>query len=150
MIEDRRKRPPNRRLDSWKEIAAFFGRDERTVKRWEKERGLPVLRLPGARGGVYAFTDDLAQWMEAPKADSSVSAGKKSGVRRLAAESGRPVGQVEHGSVAVLEQAETSEREAAHAGPNTSSKIHNAWFPRLSLALLLVAAAAVVVLQYEK
>jgi len=65
MLEDRRKHPPNRRLDSWKEIAAHFGRDERTVKRWEKERGLPVRRLPGARGGVYAFTDDLARWMEA-------------------------------------------------------------------------------------
>ena len=36
-----------RRLDSWKEIAAFFDRDERTVKRWEKERGLPVHRTPG-------------------------------------------------------------------------------------------------------
>src|SRR4051812_38445396 len=29
------------RLKSWKEIAAFFGTDERTVRRWE-ERGLPV------------------------------------------------------------------------------------------------------------
>src|SRR5215469_1748862 len=64
MFDDRRKHPPDRRLDSWKEIAAYFGRDERTVKRWEKERGLPIRRLPGARGGVYAFTDDLACWME--------------------------------------------------------------------------------------
>src|SRR5271167_2759327 len=63
VVEDRRKRPPNRRLDSWKEIASFFGRDERTVKRWEKERGLPVRRLPGAHGGVYAYSDDLVQWM---------------------------------------------------------------------------------------
>jgi hypothetical protein len=30
---------PKKRLDSWKEIAAFFGRDARTVKRWEEERG---------------------------------------------------------------------------------------------------------------
>jgi len=36
-----------KRLDSWKEIAAFFGRAERTVKRWEAARGLPVHRLPG-------------------------------------------------------------------------------------------------------
>jgi hypothetical protein len=27
---------PKKRLDSWKEIAAFFGRDERTVKRLGK------------------------------------------------------------------------------------------------------------------
>src|ERR1700719_3500528 len=56
-----------KRLDSWKEIAAFFGRDERTVKRWEKERGLPVYRVPGsARGGVFAYSQELAEWLKAP------------------------------------------------------------------------------------
>jgi hypothetical protein len=56
-----------KRLDSWKEIATFFDRDERTVKRWEKERGLPVYRVPGsARGGVFAYADELAEWLEAP------------------------------------------------------------------------------------
>jgi tetratricopeptide (TPR) repeat protein len=55
---------PNRRLDSWKEIAAFFDRDERTVKRWEKERSLPVHRLPGgSRARVFAFTGELERWM---------------------------------------------------------------------------------------
>ena len=53
----------NRRIDSWKEIAAFFGRDERTVKRWEKERGLPVHRLPGERGGVFAWSQELTRWL---------------------------------------------------------------------------------------
>jgi hypothetical protein len=38
-----------KRLDSWKEIAAFFGRAERTVKRWEGARGLPVPSCPGER-----------------------------------------------------------------------------------------------------
>src|SRR5580698_8753106 len=56
-----------KRLDSWKEIAAFFGRDERTVKRWEKERGLPVYRVPGsARGGVFAYAGELAEWLKVP------------------------------------------------------------------------------------
>ncbi len=46
-----------RRLDSWKEIAAYFERDERTVKRWEKEKGLPVHRMPENSGArVFAFT----------------------------------------------------------------------------------------------
>src|ERR1700685_322211 len=50
------------RLDSWKEIAVFFGRDERTVRRWEKERGLPAHRVPGGgRGGVFAYTDELRE-----------------------------------------------------------------------------------------
>jgi len=58
---------PNRRLDSWKEIAAFFARDERTVKRWEKERGLPVHRLPGtAKAGVFAYSDELSAWLTPP------------------------------------------------------------------------------------
>jgi tetratricopeptide (TPR) repeat protein len=58
----------NRRLDSWKEIAAFFDRDERTVRRWEKERALPVHRVPGkGRGSVYAFTSELAQWLKSPQ-----------------------------------------------------------------------------------
>jgi tetratricopeptide (TPR) repeat protein len=59
-----------KRLDSWKEIATFFGRDERTVKRWEKERGLPVYRVPGsARGGVFAYAEELAEWLKAPTWD---------------------------------------------------------------------------------
>jgi len=55
----------NHRLDSWKEIAAFFGRDERTVRRWEKERALPAHRVPGGeRGGVFAYTDELREWLK--------------------------------------------------------------------------------------
>jgi tetratricopeptide (TPR) repeat protein len=56
-----------KRLDSWKEIAAFFDRDERTVNRWEKELALPVHRLPGTKGRVYAYSDELSAWLAAPK-----------------------------------------------------------------------------------
>jgi tetratricopeptide (TPR) repeat protein len=58
---------PGRRIDSWKEIAAFFGRDERTVRRWEKERSLPVHRIPGERGGVFAYTDELTRWLNSTR-----------------------------------------------------------------------------------
>src|SRR5271156_6294492 len=65
---------PTKRLDSWKEIATFFGRDERTVKRWEKERGLPVYRVPGsARGGVFAYAEELAEWLKAPHGNWEVA-----------------------------------------------------------------------------
>jgi tetratricopeptide (TPR) repeat protein len=61
--------PENRRLDSWKEIASFFGRDERTVKRWERSRSLPVHRIPGGeRGGVFAYTAELTRWLNTPLA----------------------------------------------------------------------------------
>src|SRR5947199_8842789 len=54
------------RLDSWKEIAAYIGRDIRTAMRWEKERGLPVHRVPGdgTRQPVFAYKDELDEWLE--------------------------------------------------------------------------------------
>jgi hypothetical protein len=52
-----------RRLTSWKEIASHLGRDVRTVLRWEKQRGLPVYRVPGETGRVvFAYTDELDAW----------------------------------------------------------------------------------------
>lgn len=54
---------PLRRFDSWKEIAAYFGRDVRTVRRWEKNEALPVHRhLHRSRGSVYAFQHELDDW----------------------------------------------------------------------------------------
>ncbi|MGA3212710.1 MAG: hypothetical protein ABSD20_15495 [Terriglobales bacterium] len=62
----------NQRIDSWKEIAAFFGRDERTVKRWEKERALPVHRVPGSeRGGVFAYRGELTRWLNSNLKDET-------------------------------------------------------------------------------
>jgi tetratricopeptide (TPR) repeat protein len=70
---------PKKRLDSWKEIASFFGRDERTVKRWEKERGLPIYRVPGsARGGVFAYAEELTEWLEKRDSALEVVAGSQS------------------------------------------------------------------------
>jgi Tfp pilus assembly protein PilF len=64
MAAETAKNPSERRLNSWKEIAAFVGRDERTVKRWEQTRGLPVRRLPGT-GHVYvfAYVDEINAWL---------------------------------------------------------------------------------------
>jgi Flp pilus assembly protein TadD len=53
-----------RTLVSWKEIAVFLNRSESTVKRWERERGLPVHRIPGGdRGGVFAYSNELGDWL---------------------------------------------------------------------------------------
>jgi hypothetical protein len=47
--------PPDDRLESWKEIAAYLKRDVSTVQRWEKKESLPVHRLPHDKlGSVYA------------------------------------------------------------------------------------------------
>jgi Tfp pilus assembly protein PilF len=54
-----------RKLESWKEVAAFLHRDESTVRRWERTRGLPMHRVPGgARSTVFAYTDELIAWLE--------------------------------------------------------------------------------------
>jgi Tfp pilus assembly protein PilF len=53
------------RLESWKEIAAYLRRSERTVRRWEEKEGLPVHRLQhDRRGSVYAYTSELDGWRE--------------------------------------------------------------------------------------
>jgi TolB-like protein/Tfp pilus assembly protein PilF len=56
-------RPPEGRLDSWKEIAAHLKRGVTTVQRWEKDEGLPVHRLLHSRGdSVFAWRSELDSW----------------------------------------------------------------------------------------
>jgi tetratricopeptide (TPR) repeat protein len=53
----------NVRLESWKEIASYLNRSERTVRRWEDNEGLPVHRLHhDKRGSVYAYAAELDAW----------------------------------------------------------------------------------------
>jgi tetratricopeptide (TPR) repeat protein len=60
------------RLNSWKEIAAFFDKDIRTVRRWEADRALPVHRLPGAeRSGVFAYVSELQGWLHEASSGSA-------------------------------------------------------------------------------
>jgi TolB-like protein/Tfp pilus assembly protein PilF len=60
-----------RRLESWKAIAAYLGRDVTTVRRWEKREGLPVHRLHHSKlGSVYAYTTELDAWRNERAADA--------------------------------------------------------------------------------
>jgi uncharacterized protein len=61
---DRSHEPPgDKRLDSWKEIAAYLKRDVATVRRWEKREALPVHRhLHQKLGSVYAYASELDAW----------------------------------------------------------------------------------------
>jgi hypothetical protein len=50
-------------LDSWKEIASYFGREVRTVQLWEKHEGLPVHRHNHVRrASVRAYRSELSDW----------------------------------------------------------------------------------------
>ena len=58
------EKKPERRLDSWKEIAAYLNRDVTTVQRWEKREAMPIHRhLHDKRGSVYALTGELDAWV---------------------------------------------------------------------------------------
>lgn len=51
------------RLDSWKQIASYLDRGERTVRRWELTEGLPVHRhVHQQRGTVWASRRELDEW----------------------------------------------------------------------------------------
>ena len=57
--------PRGRRLESWKEIAAYLGRDVTTARRWEKQERLPVYRLQHSKlGSIYAYTAELESWRD--------------------------------------------------------------------------------------
>jgi serine/threonine-protein kinase len=65
------------RLDSWKEIAAYLNRSERTVRRWEANEALPVHRLQhDKRGSVYAYTRELDAWRVSRRVVVEATAGE--------------------------------------------------------------------------
>lgn len=68
--------PRKERLDSWKEIADYLNKAVRTVIRYERERAMPVHRVPGGHGpgSVYAYSQELDAWL-AGNPDASGSPG---------------------------------------------------------------------------
>ena len=76
--------PGRRRLDSWKEIASYLDRSEKTVRRWEEKEGLPVHRLlHEKRSSVYAYTNELETWWKSRKLQDAIDV-DPSGENRLA------------------------------------------------------------------
>lgn len=50
-------------LQSWKQIAKYVGRTERTVQRWEQEFGFPVHPPSGkSRSSVMALVTEIEEW----------------------------------------------------------------------------------------
>src|SRR6185436_12984012 len=75
---------PPERLDSWKAIADYLGRDVATVRRWERLHRLPVRRIAGRGRSVFAYVSEIDEWLRAmPPAEVTSDAGapdKKPGV----------------------------------------------------------------------
>ncbi len=69
-------------LDSWKEIAAYLKKSERTCRRWEKEFGLPVHRMDASpKAHIFAYKHELDKWIH-EKLDSA-EAQKKGAISRI-------------------------------------------------------------------
>lgn len=65
-------------LDSWKEISTYLERSEKTCRKWEKEFDLPVHRIENSpKARVFAFKDELDNWLNAYKDVSSLNKRKK-------------------------------------------------------------------------
>ena len=77
------EKPTEDRLDSWKEIAAYLGRDVTTVQRWEKREAMPVHRhLHDKRGSVYALAPELDAWLQSRRQESGEERGAKEATKR--------------------------------------------------------------------
>jgi len=126
--------PPNRRLGSWKEIAAFFECDERTLRRWEKERGLPIHRAPGGAGGkVFAYTAELSAWLETSRNSEAAPPPRYEGnSSRVTSIDGNTLTEVAEGAEPAPENLETG---------STSSRPGAGWKVVGLLAALLVVLA---------
>jgi len=54
---------PQKTLESWKQIAAYLDRSERTVRRWESNEGLPVHRREHEKQDtVFAYRHEIEAW----------------------------------------------------------------------------------------
>lgn len=147
-------KPPNpslgSRLDSWKEIAAYLCRGERTVKRWETDRGLPIHRVPGGgRGSVYAFSAELDEWLSSSGSSEAETAEPDAAVDQQEIDSvsdARPPDL----ALASSERADLAPAEPVPAAaqlepPSKSPENRNSRWLLAGVALLLVGVATGVV-----
>jgi TolB-like protein len=85
-------KPPEDRLDSWKEIAAYLSRDVTTVQRWEKREGMPVHRhLHDKLGSVYASRAELDAWTRSRKPQGETESGNEADLTNAAGPGTAPV-----------------------------------------------------------
>lgn len=82
--------PDEDRLDSWKEIAVYLGRQVRTAQRWESREGLPVHRHRHVKGNsVCASKHEIDAWRHSRRWAATECAPKEECAVR-AAESVKP------------------------------------------------------------
>jgi TolB-like protein/Tfp pilus assembly protein PilF len=130
------------RLDSWKAIARYLGRDIRSVQRWERERGLPIHRVPGVKGGtIFAYQGELDAWLLSGRGETSLpSDPEPAHIAHDTGDSGpaggNPAGAVPPAAVTLPEP------------PSTPRGVPLLWYGAGGL-LLVLAAVAVAFWRYQ-
>jgi tetratricopeptide (TPR) repeat protein len=135
------------RLDGWKDIATYLGKAERTVKRWEADRGLPIHRVPGGgRASVYAFRGELDEWLKS--SNVSESEGSEAGTAQHSA----GIAQIAPADMVPAAPSAATSGQSGQSAPSDSlrpvssapsSALRRRWVLALSglLAVALLAAA---------
>ena len=128
--------PDKKILQGWKEIAEYVDRDERTVKRWEKQREFPVRRMPGnGRANVYISVSDLETWLSNSETPQEAPAAEPTElpVQALAVEPMKPVSSWTMPAVLMIlllcaggaAIALHAHRKPSRAAPTASARYHS-------------------------
>lgn len=124
-----------RRISDWKGIAAYFDRDERTARRWERQRRLPVHRIAGgARSLVYAYEDELEAWLHAA---GTTTPGNGAEDQRAADAGDR--------AITAGDEAATRRATAHSAG----QRLRRAWWALAGAAAVVLVGAIAVAVRYD-
>lgn len=72
-----------KRLDGWKEISNYLGRDVRTCQRWEGELELPVYRVKqdSIRSKVFSYISEIDEWFSSTLKNHN-GAAKRNGIKK--------------------------------------------------------------------
>jgi TolB-like protein/Tfp pilus assembly protein PilF len=142
--------PLGPRLESWKEIAAYLGRDVTTVQRWERREGLPVHRLLHAKiGSVFAYTLELESWRATRSHQASAAppeaAATPGGTALVGDEPVRPVDDGGDDTARGPAPGDATRRAGAVAPagirPRHEGRLDNRWVTATLAVLLLVTSS---------
>src|SRR5882724_5819013 len=124
------------RLDSWKSIASYLRRDVRTVIRWEKEKNLPVHRVPGGtRQAVFAYIEEIDDWLAgSPNSDGEQLLNK---VEPVGNEYRPTSTRIDH-----THQNTGMERDSSLASARRNEGLSRMWSRRAVLKLILAGTAS--------
>lgn len=121
-------------LSGWQEIAAYLRVEKTTAQRWEKSAGLPVRRLPGKKGGVFAYSDDLDAWRDGEQGRAQ----NESAEDRVEAAAGAG------DTVGVAESTEQPAGESIEQGSRAVTLRIPLWVLWTSAAVVVIAGVAAV------